>query len=146
MKRALPVALLFVAAAVFAQSKRAFTIEDFYRVKGISDLKLSPDEKSLAFTVTTSDLPHAKRSSKIWLMDADGQNARTITRGDGDSSPRFSPAGNQLAFLRDSNLYLLPLAGDDATQLTSIPTGLSDPLWSPAGMWIAFATDVYPGC
>src|SRR5438132_938532 len=146
MKRALSVALLFVAPAVFAQSKRAFTIEDLYRVKGISDLKLSLDEKTLAFTVTTSDLSHAKRSSKIWLMDSDGQNARAITRGDGDSSPRFSPDGKQLAFLRDSNLYLLPLAGGEAKQLTSISTGVSDPLWSPDGKWIAFATDVYPEC
>jgi dipeptidyl aminopeptidase/acylaminoacyl peptidase len=146
MKRVLSIALLFVAAVAFAQSKRAFTIEDLYRAKGISDLTLSPDNKTLAFTITTSDLPHAKRSSKVWLMDVDGQNARTITRGDGDSSPRFSPDGKQLAFLRDSNLYLLPLAGGEAKELTSISTGVSDPLWSPDGKWIAFATDVYPEC
>src|SRR2546430_17651353 len=71
MKRALSLALLFVAAAAFAQSKRAFTIEDFYRVKGIADLTLSPEGTTLAFTVSTNDLPHAKRSTKIWIMDAD---------------------------------------------------------------------------
>ena len=38
MKRALSVALLFVATVLFAQNKRAFTIEDFYRVKSVSDL------------------------------------------------------------------------------------------------------------
>jgi dipeptidyl aminopeptidase/acylaminoacyl peptidase len=146
MKRALSLALLFVAATAFAQTKRAFTIEDLYRVKNLSDLTLSPDGKTLALTVTTSDLPRAKRTSKIWLMDADGQNARTFTQGDGDSGPRFSPDGKQLAFLRDSNLYLLPLAGGEAKQLTSVSTGVSDPLWSPDGKWIAFATDVYPEC
>jgi dipeptidyl aminopeptidase/acylaminoacyl peptidase len=147
MNRALSLALLFVVAtAAFAQSKRAFTIEDLYRVKGVSDLTLSPDGKTLAFTITMSDLPRAKRSSKIWLMDADGQNARAVTHGDGDSNPRFSPDGKQLAFLRDSNLYLLPLAGGEAKQLTAISTGVSDPLWSPDGKWIAFATDLYPEC
>src|SRR5204862_4424579 len=125
MKRVLSIALLFVGTVAFAQSKRAFTIEDLYRAKGISDLTLSPDDKTLAFTVTTSDLSHAKRSSKVWLMDVDGQNARTITRGDGDSSPHFSPDGKQLAFLRDSNLYLLPLGGGEAKELTSISTGVS---------------------
>ncbi len=146
MKRALSFVLLFAAAAAFAQAKRAFTIEDFYRAKGISELTLSPDGKMLAFTVSASDLPRAKRSTKIWLMDADGQNARAVTNGDGDSSPHFSPDGKQIAFVRDSNLYLLPLGGGEARQLTSISTGVSDPLWSPDGKWIAFATDVYPEC
>jgi dipeptidyl aminopeptidase/acylaminoacyl peptidase len=146
LRTSLSIVLLFVAAAAFAQSKRAFTIEDLYRVKNVGDLALSPDGKTLAFTVTTSDLPRAKRSTKIWVMDADGQHAHAITNGDGDSSPRFSPDGKQLAFVRDSNLYLLPLAGGEAKQLTSISTGVSDPLWSPNGKWIAFATDVYPEC
>ena len=130
----------------FAQSKRAFTIEDLYRVKNVGDLALSPDGRMLAFTVTTSDLPHAKRTSNIWVMDVDGKNAHALTQGSGDSTPRFSPDGKQLAFLRDSNLYLLPLAGGEAKQLTAVSTGVSDPLWSPDGKWIAFATDVYPEC
>jgi len=145
MKRAISLCLLFVAAAAFAQ-KRAFTIEDLYRAKGLSDLTLSPDGKTLAFAVTTSDLARAKRSTKIWVMDADGQNARALTNGDGDGAPRFSPDGKQLAFVRDSNIYLLPLAGGEAKQLTSASTGAGDPLWSPNGKWIAFATDVYPEC
>jgi dipeptidyl aminopeptidase/acylaminoacyl peptidase len=146
MKRALSFALLFVAAAVYAQNKRAFTIEDLYRVKNVGDLTLSPDGRTLAFTVITSDLPRAKRTSKIWVMNADGTNAHAITEGSGDSTPRFSPDGKQLAFIRDSNLYLLPLGGGEAKQLTAISTGVSDPLWSPNGKWIAFATDVYPEC
>src|SRR5262245_37237932 len=133
MKRVLPLVLLCIAAAALAQSKRAFTIEDLYRAKGVGELTLSPDGKTLAFTVTTSDLPRAKRTTKIWLMDADGQNARAVTNGAGDSSPHFSPDGKQLSFSRDSNIYLLPLAGGEAKQLTSISTGVSDPLWSPNG-------------
>ena len=151
MKRAAIVLLsLFLASTALAQTKRAFTIEDLYRVKSIGDLALSPDEQHLAFTVGTSDLPRGKHTSRIWMMNADGTESRAMTQGESDSSPRFSPDGKTIAFVRtkdeNSNLWLLPLQGGDARQLTKISTGVSDPIWSPDGQWIAFSTDVYPEC
>ena len=141
---------LLLASAAQAQ-KRAFTIEDLYRIKSISDVHISPDGKSVAYVVGTSDLPRAKRVSHIWLMDVDGRNARQLTYGDkGESSPRFSPDGKRLLFIssRDGSpsLYTMPMIGGEARRLTSISTGVSDPLWSPDGKWIAFSTDVYPEC
>src|SRR5213076_1533690 len=127
-----------------------FTLEDLYRVKGISDLALSPDERTLVYTVSTTDLSRATRSTRIWAMNVDGSNVHALTQGDSDSSPHFSPDGKQIAFVRekdgDTNIFLLPLNGGEARQLTHVSTGVSDPLWSPDGKWIAFASDVYPEC
>src|SRR4051812_32324751 len=108
-----------LALSGFASAqKRAFTVEDLYRIKSISDVHISPDGKAVTYVVTNSDLPRAKRESHIWLMDIDGRNVRQLTNSaKGESAPRFSPDGKSLLFIssRDgsANLYLIPLAGGE---------------------------------
>ena len=145
------IGLLLVASVCAHAQKRAFTIEDLYRVKSISDVHVSPDGKSIIYAVATSDLARAKRIAHIWTMGSDGQNPRQLTSGEkGESSPMLSPDGNWILYISAKDggpqLYLLPTGGGEAKKLTSISTGVSDPLWSPDGKWIAFSSDVYPEC
>ena len=74
------VCLLAMAIASHA-ARRAFTIEDLYRVRGIEDLHLSPDNRTVVFTLRTDDLGKGKRTNHIWLMEVDGKNARQFTFG-----------------------------------------------------------------
>jgi dipeptidyl aminopeptidase/acylaminoacyl peptidase len=149
-KSVLVVILLLFPLTALGQ-RRAFTIEDLYRIKSISDVHVSPDGRSVIYAVTTSDLPRAKRVSRIWMMNSDGQNAKQPTSGDkGENSPAFSPDGKWISYISSKDgspqLYLIPAAGGAARKLTSISTGVSDPLWSPDSKWIAFSSDVYPEC
>ena len=147
--------LLLSFVSVPAQ-KRAFTIEDLYRVKNISDLHVSPDGKSIVFAVAISDLGRAKKTTHIWTMNIDGKNLRQLTTGETNaSSPSFSPDGKQILFVSSKdgsdNLYLvaanpLNVAKNPWRKLTNISTGVSDPLWAPDGKWIALSSDVYPEC
>jgi dipeptidyl aminopeptidase/acylaminoacyl peptidase len=141
--------LLFVPAS--GAQKRAFTIEDLYRVKHIDSMHVSPDGRQIVFTLVSQDLGRAKETSHIWLMDADGANPRQFTFADqSDMAPVFSPDGKWLAFVRevagDDQIFVMPLGGGDARQMTHVSTGIDDPLWSPDGKSIAFASDVYPEC
>ena len=143
--------IVFCAAAPAYAQKRAFTIEDLYRVRSVGDLQISTDGARVAYTVTTSDLPRGKRATQVWLMDLGTARTRQLTQGDtGGGSPIFSPDGRSLAFVSgregDANLFVLPLDGGEAKAVTHLSTGVSEPVWSPDGKWIAFASDVYPEC
>lgn len=145
------VALFLIVPSSAYPQKRAFTIEDLYRMKSSSEVRVSPDGRKVVYTVTTQDLGRAARISHIWSMDIDGQNARQLTYGRrSETSPVFSPDGKSIAFVSardgDANLYLMPVDGGEARQLTRISTGVSDPRWSSDGKYIAFSTDVYPEC
>jgi dipeptidyl aminopeptidase/acylaminoacyl peptidase len=150
-KHLLPVIILALIPTTVLAQKRAFTIEDIYRVKSISDIHISPDGRSVIYAVTTSDLPRAKRVSHIWMMGVDGQGARQISnREKGESSPAFSPNGKWISYVSSQDggpqLYVMPTGGGEARKLTKLSTGVSDPQWSPDSKWIAFSSDVYPEC
>ena len=153
MSRLSVMALVFALAcptAAVAQ-KRAFTIEDLYRVKGVAGLAVSPDERSLVYAVSTTDLPRAKRTAKLWMSASDGTSPRQITFGTGnESDASFSPDGKWIAFVstRDGSaqLYVMPTAGGEARKVMTISTGVSSPAWLPDSSAMVFASDVYPEC
>src|SRR5215813_5892289 len=152
MKKLIMTAILLalVPTAALAQ-KRAFTIEDIYRIRSISYIHTSPDGRSVIYALATSDLARAKRVSHIWMMGVDGQGARQLTNGEkGESSPVFSPDGKWISFVSSKDggpqLYVMPATGGEAKKITKISTGVSDTLWSPDSKWIAFSSDVYPEC
>ena len=94
-------ALLLAASwnCAFA-AKRAFSIEDLYRIRQIQSVSLSPDGASVLFTLTARDLPKAKSATHIWTMGSDGANPRQLTYGEkGESSPAYSRDGRWIAFV-----------------------------------------------
>jgi dipeptidyl aminopeptidase/acylaminoacyl peptidase len=140
-----------LAAADTAAAKKPFTIEDFYRAKGVGEPALSPDGKGVVYAVTTSDLKAGKRATNLWRVDADGRNARQLTYSEKrDASPVFSPDGKKIAFLSnrggETQLFFLPSDGGEATAMTSFPGGVGGPLFSPDGRFVALTASVWPEC
>ena len=149
-----PVALLAIVALpalASAAEPRAATITDLCRVKGVAEPAIAPDGRSVAFAVTTTDLPAIHRQTNLWRADADGRNGRALTVSDKrDSSPAFSPDGTVLAFLStrggDPQVYFLPTAGGEAEKKTDVPGGVASFLFTPDGKRLVIAAEVWPEC
>ncbi len=87
-------------------AKRAFALADFYRLRPVLEPVISPDGRTIVYTVTSRDLEHAKQTVHLWRVDADGTHARALTAGDTtNQQPTFSPDGGRLAFLSISGMW-----------------------------------------
>jgi len=108
-----------------------------------SDPRIHPDGIRAAFVVTRMEVEEDRYERRIWLWD--GDEARPITTGPGDTSPRWSPDGTRLAFLRKSGpegearsqLAVLPLGGGEAAVVTDFELGVLELEWSPDGARLA---------
>lgn len=150
MKQKILLILLIISGFLFAQ-KRAFEIEDLYRLKYISDLQLSPDEFTIVYTLTSYNLKEGKSNSDIYKLDLRTKSIRQLTHyKGGDFQARFSKDGKKLFFIStrtgQTQIFELPLEGGEPKQLTQISTGISDLVVSSEGRYIAFTTKVFPEC
>ncbi len=107
-----------------------------------SDAHLHPDGQRAVFVVTQLDIDGDEYVRQLWLWD--GAEARRLTSGRADTSPRWSPDGATLAFLRKgagdddrAQLALMPTDGGEAETITDLELGLSEVTWSPDGTKIA---------
>jgi dipeptidyl aminopeptidase/acylaminoacyl peptidase len=117
---------------------RPFAVEDYDRLREVSEPAVSPDGASVVYTVTVTLPDEDRRVSSLAVAPLGGGPARPLTRGGDEHLPRFSPDGRHLAFLRPAEpdgavdqLWLLPLAGGEARPVTELPGGVVDYDWAP---------------
>jgi len=125
--------------------------EDVYRLTGVSDPRLRPGGEEVAYVVWAIDEDENEYRQSIWLARTDGSEPpRRLTSGTNDAQPRWSPDGQQLAFVSKRGeddkahrqLYVLPLSGGEPECLTDLKEDVGEPAWSPDGTRIVFSARV----
>ena len=148
MRRALLAATLL--APLTAHAADPVTLRDLTRITRFASTVLAPDGKSLVAIETHANLEHDAYYSELVLIDPATSAKRPLTRDRHHvGQPHFSPDGTSLAFLapdgKTPQVFVLPLNGGDANQITHAKDGVDQFVWSPDGKSIAFAaTDPAP--
>ncbi len=126
--------------------------EDVFELTGVTDPRVSPDGRTVAYVVWRIDKETNAYPSAIWTRAVDGTGEpRRLTSGEHrDIEPRWSPDGTRLAFGSDRGskavqLFVLPTDGGEAVRLTDRDEDVTQAAWSPDGSRLVFASRVRDG-
>ena len=134
--------------------KRPITEKDLWDFAWIGDPQVSPDGSRVAFVRVTVNDKREGYNTAIWSVPvAGGEAPRQLTKGEHDTTPRWSPDGKFLVFLRSTEkdgkpeppqLAMLPMDGGDSFVFTDLPKGAGSPVWAPDGKNVAFTSETNP--
>lgn len=130
-------------------TKRAITTEDFMSLEVFSDPQFSPDGTTYAY-VSTMINDKKEYESNLFVQKLNEETTKQWTFGHHkNSNPRFSPDGTKVLFQSNRSgvpqLWLLPLDGGEAKQLTTFKNGAVNAEWSKDGKSILFTASLDKG-
>jgi dipeptidyl aminopeptidase/acylaminoacyl peptidase len=125
--------------------KQPISLADLAKPKLVGDPNLSPDGARVVYTIKITNIEKNKYFTHLWLANMNDGAPRQFTFGEvSDTSPRWSPDGQTIAFIRNKDkktqIWLVAANGGEPRQLTTLPEGgISELCWSPDGARLAFA-------
>ncbi|MCX5760719.1 MAG: S9 family peptidase [Gemmatimonadetes bacterium] len=142
---------VLLAAAVLpsvgaAQDRPAkLQLRDYLDWEEVQSPLLSPDGARILFTRRWIDQANDKWESSVWMMKADGSQARFLVNG---SAAAWSPDGTRIAYVAKgeptgSQIFVRYMDAEGAvTQISRLTDAPSSIEWSPDGKTIAFSMNV----
>lgn len=155
-----PPAARAARASQRAPKQKGFQVADLAKLVRVSDPQISPDDKSVVVVVSRVNMKEDRSDNTLVLIDLASGAQRTLTSRQGAASPRWSPTGDRLAFTAEveshqdaqsgadkddssgpqPQIFVLPMEGGEAQQITHGTDGVEQFAWRPDGKVIAYVT------
>lgn len=126
-----------------SSSRTPMTAEAVFELAFVGSPRISPDGQHIVYTVKQAEYEKNRHTVHLWRVPTAGGEPQQLTFGDhANTTPRWSPDGNTLAFVSNredkrDQIFLLPLAGGEARKLTDLDGDISDLVWAPDGSGLA---------
>ena len=142
-----------------ATARRLLDADDYYNIRLVDEVQMSPDATSIAFVVKTANRGDLIETASVWVIPVDGGEPKQLTSGPyRDLQVRWSPQNDGLAFISDRSagdapgtgtrqVYSLSVsAGGELNRLTDFKDDVLQFEWSPDGESICCVVrDGHPG-
>ncbi|MBM0107576.1 S9 family peptidase [Steroidobacter sp. S1-65] len=142
-----------VAQEARNQGPQPFTAQDLVRLQRVSSPAISPDGRTVVFSVRETDMAANRGRTDLWSLDLATKGAqprRLTTHSGNDSSPEWSSDGRELYFLStrsgSSQVWRLPVNGGEARQVTDLPLDVGSFRVASNGGRLAVTLEVFPDC
>jgi dipeptidyl aminopeptidase/acylaminoacyl peptidase len=136
-------AVVFILSSFIMEAQHLPSFEEQISIRSVGGVQLSPDGKTVAFTVQTTDWTDNRYDTEIWLAKA-GEKPFQLTNNpkNNSTSPLFSPDGKWISFLSDrgnkTQIYVMRAEGGEPKVMTKEEEGISFYEWHPDGKRFIF--------
>jgi dipeptidyl aminopeptidase/acylaminoacyl peptidase len=141
---ALPALLMLAAGSHNAFAARNFESKDLFSMQWAADPQIRKDGGLIAYGRISNNIMTDHPVESLWLIDvASGTQTPLATETGWNSSPRWSPDGTRVAFLRTGSdgrtqIFQHWLRTGKSASMTTLTEAPHDIAWSPDGKQIAF--------
>jgi len=123
------------------------TPEILWNLGRLSEVRISPDKKTLLFGVTYYNVKQNKGNRDLYTMNIDGTEIKQITKTDGgEYSAVWRPDGAKIAFLTtrcgSMQVWEMNTDGTGAVQVSNVEGGVSNFAYAPTMNKILYTADV----
>ena len=146
--------LLAVPAPLLGESQETFTPKHLAKLRGVSEAKMSPDGKRVAYVLSVPRRLLKERDGPAWgelhVVDDKGNSRAFVSGSVKVSKVDWTPDGHGISFLtkrkddKTKSLYVIAADGGEARKIVSHETGISGYSWSPDGKQVAFTAKEPP--
>ncbi len=123
------------------------TPELLWKFGRIGEMKLSPDGKTVVYSVTRHSISANHGYTDLFSVPAVGGEPKHLTTFVGsESNPRWKPDGTKIGFIADedgsSQIWEMNADGTEQVKVSDIPEGINSFEYSPDGTKVLYCKDV----